>query len=90
MMAKPGERTAQTQKKYKHAHGEAANGVANKFLAKRRGQMVSISDINGTSLVGKLVAFDMYAIEMLVKGMPMLVYKGPGLKIAGAEPGHEL
>lgn len=89
-MIKPGERTAHNQKKYKHAHGEGANSVANRFLASRKGRSIQIETINNEvmRLAGVMQGFDMYSIHLNVDGEDVLVYKGPGLIISSAEPSH--
>ena len=73
---KPGEKTTQQNKDYKHAMGDQPNNVANKYLATHRGKSVTVTT-NGQVVAGVLEAFDVYSC--VVDGC--LFFKGPGVWI---------
>lgn len=73
---KPGEKTVERNRDYKHALGEQPNRVANKWLVDHRGTDVIVHHA-GFCVSGVLEAFDLYSL--VVSGV--LVFKGPGVWI---------
>jgi hypothetical protein len=79
---KPGEKTARLNRDQKHVLGHAANSVANKFLSKRRGEVVMVRLSDELFVIGKLLEFDLYSLVVDVPGEgESLIFKGPGIRI---------
>lgn len=81
-MSKPGDRQLLDNAEHKMHLGSTPNGVANKFLAIARGQLVEVN-AGGRVLKGTLLAFDAYSIALATEGTHkhVLVFKGPGVSI---------
>lgn len=81
-MARPGERQIEDGREYKKATGSSPNGVANSWLAARRGREVRVVYRDELLVEGELVGFDSYSLEVrLPYDETALVFKGPGIVI---------
>lgn len=74
---KPGEKTTEQNRAYKHAMGEQPNHVANKWFAEHRGKYVAVHFGLESITAGTLESFDLYSF--VVGGY--LFFKGPGVWI---------
>ena len=75
---KPGEKTAEQNKDYKHAMGKAPNSTANAYLAAARGKQVFVTAPGKKAgVTGTLVGFDLYSLQVGTT----LIFKGPGVTV---------
>jgi hypothetical protein len=91
-MPNPGERQIERGREFKDNTGSSPNGVANKWLAQRRGCEVAVQRPGQLELVGELIGFDAYSVLIRVEvaishddsePMDMLIFKGPGVTVVG-------
>ena len=86
-----GERQEADNKSHKAEYGASPNGVANRWLARHKGEIIGIKfpgEGPGATMSGKLIAFDAYSL--LVRVMDpnhdvedRLIFKGPGVVVVG-------
>jgi sRNA-binding regulator protein Hfq len=81
---KPGQRQEDQNRTFKAESGSSPNGVANQWLAQRRGKDVWVSLSHGEEIVGRLAAFDAYSLRLEVGATSVLVFKGPGVVVRDA------
>jgi len=85
-MAKPGDRQIDRGKEFKDNTGSSPNGVANAWLSKRRGERVRIERDATILCSGILLGFDAYSMLITDGEVERLVFKGPGVVVAGDAP----
>lgn len=86
MITRSGERQVESGKEYKKNTGSSPNGVANSWLARHRGTKIKITfQSDSAEMVGVLLGFDAYSLEIGDSEGSFLVFKGPGLVVEGAE-----
>jgi hypothetical protein len=87
-MARPGERQEADNRSHKAEYGASPNGVANRWLADRKGRRVKVIVPDSGPVEGVLVAFDGYSLLVRQsESAESLVFKGPGVVVMNTDDG---